>query len=132
MNNSFLSANYKTRPSSSRTYPRLPDCLVSPLEAATGKGGNHSWQLTRQSSQPRTTVYKLFRALYLPTVPNNPRCPIATYTCTLTNLSVLGLFLPINNSNLLFLDQSDRLISNSFYCSTHAYTICSDICLIFK
>ena len=35
-------------------------CLVSPLEAATGKGGNHSWQPTRQPRLPRT-VYKLFR-----------------------------------------------------------------------
>ena len=45
-------------------------CLVSPLEAATGKGGNHSWQLTRQPRLPRTTVYKLFRVEYLTTVPN--------------------------------------------------------------
>ena len=61
MNNTSLSAKYKTRPSSSRTYTQLPDYPVSPLEAATSKGGNHSWQRTRQPSQPRTTVYKLLR-----------------------------------------------------------------------
>ena len=55
----FIGSNAKTRLSPARTYSRLPDCLVSPLEAATGKGGNHSWQPTRQPSQPRTTVYKL-------------------------------------------------------------------------
>ena len=53
-----------------RPTPRL---LVSPLEAATSKGGNHSWQLTRQPKQPRTTVYKLFRVQYLPTEPTNIR-----------------------------------------------------------
>ena len=70
MNHTSLSSKYKTRPSSSRTHTHLPDCLVSPLDAATSKGGNHSWQRTRQPKQPRTTVYKLFRVQYLPTVPN--------------------------------------------------------------
>ena len=73
MNNTYLSSKYKARPSSSRTHTQLPDCLVSPLEAATSKGGNHSWQRTRQPKQHRTTVYKLFRVQYLPTVPN--QCP---------------------------------------------------------
>ena len=86
MNNISLSTKYKTHPSSSRTYTQLPDCLLSPLEAATSKGGNHSWQRTRQPSQPRTTVYKLFRVQYLPHCPQpisevyNPRCAIATHT----------------------------------------------------
>ena len=80
----FIGSNCKTRPFLSRTHSRLPDCLMSPLEAATGKGGNHSWQPTRQSRQPRTTVYNLFRVQYLPTAPNqypkyNPRCTITTY-----------------------------------------------------
>ena len=73
MNHTSLSGKYKTRPSSSKTYTQLPDCLVSPLEvleAASSKDGNHSWQRTRQPKQPRTTVYKLFRVQYLPTVPN--------------------------------------------------------------
>ena len=50
-----------------RPTPRL---LMSPLEATTSKGGNHSWQPMRQPKQPRTTVYKLFRVQYLTTVPN--------------------------------------------------------------
>ena len=70
MDHTSLSSKYNTRPSSSRTYTQLPDCLVSPLEAATSKGGNHSWQRTRQPKQPRTTVYKLFRVQSLPTDPN--------------------------------------------------------------
>ena len=70
MNHTSFSSKYKTRPSSSRTYSQLPDCLVSPLEAVTRKGGKHSWQRTRQPKQPRTTVYKLFCVQYLPTVPN--------------------------------------------------------------
>ena len=50
-----------------RPTPRL---LVSPQEAATSKGGNHTWRLTRQPKPPRTTVYELFCAQYLVTVPN--------------------------------------------------------------
>ena len=80
----FIGSYSKTRPSLSRTHSQLPDCLVSPLEAATGKGRNHSWQPTRQSRLPQTTVYDLFRVQYLPTAPNqypkyNPRCTIATH-----------------------------------------------------
>ena len=68
MNNASLSSKSKhVFFKNARPTPRL---LVSPLEAATSKGGNHSWQHTRQPKQPRTTVYKLFRVQYLTTVPN--------------------------------------------------------------
>ena len=42
----FIGFHSKTRPSLSRTHSRPP------LEAATGKGGDHSWQSTRQSRLP--------------------------------------------------------------------------------
>ena len=92
MNHTSLSSKYKTRPSSSRTYTQLSDCLVSPLVAATSKGGNHSWQRTRQPKQPRTTVYKLFRVQYLPTVPNQ----YPKYTKSARRYTLLGVLRPIN------------------------------------
>ena len=44
------------------SYSRLPDCPVSPLEAATHKGSNHSWQPTRQLSHLRRKETPGFQA----------------------------------------------------------------------
>ena len=69
MNDASLSNNQNTSVffKNARPTPRL---LVLPQEVATSKGVTHPWRLTRQPKQPRTTVYELFRAQYLITVPN--------------------------------------------------------------
>ena len=74
-NNNLFMSIFSTQNTSvffknARPTPRL---VVSPEEAATSKGGNHPWRLTRQPKQSRTTVYELFRAQYLITVPTNIR-----------------------------------------------------------
>ena len=86
MNNTSLSSNTKTCPSSSRTHTQLPDCLCHHWRPPPGKAvithGNS--RDSRSNPEPLSTncfVYNIYppNPTNIRSIHCNPICPIATY-----------------------------------------------------